>query len=128
MDRIDIHLEVPRLEVEELNNYKQGEKSSQIRKRVERAREIQKKRFEGEGISQNSQMTPSLIEKYILLDKEARELLEKAISTLNLSARAYDRILKLARTIGDLAGKDIIGSQEIGEAIQYRSLDRKLSL
>lgn len=125
LDRIDIHLEVPRLEVEELTNYQKSEGSVDIKKRVEVARELQAARFKAEEINCNVEMTSSMVEKYCIMNQAAVNLLEQAISSLNLSARAYDRILKLARTIADLVGEEIILAEHIAEAIQYRSLDRK---
>lgn len=125
LDRIDIHLEVPRLEVEELTNYQKSEGSVDIKKRVEVARELQAARFKAEEINCNVEMTSSMVEQYCIMNQAAVNLLEQAITRLNLSARAYDRILKLARTIADLAGEEIILSEHIAEAIQYRSLDRK---
>ncbi|TDX51954.1 YifB family Mg chelatase-like AAA ATPase [Orenia marismortui] len=125
LDRIDIHLEVPRLEVEELTNYEKGERSVTIKKRVEKARKIQLDRFKSERINCNVEMNSAMVEKYCIMNKASINLLEKAITRLNLSARAYDRVLKLARTIADLAEEEIISSKHIAEAIQYRSLDRK---
>ncbi len=127
LDRIDIHLEVPRLPVDELINYKKGDSSKIIKVRVEEARNKQQQRFKNEDIISNVEMDSPLIEEYCILDQGARRLLENAIKRLNLSARAYDRILKLARTIADLAAVEIIDSTHIAEAIQYRSLDRKYS-
>ncbi|GAB6137672.1 YifB family Mg chelatase-like AAA ATPase [Halanaerobaculum tunisiense] len=125
MDRIDIHLEVPRLEVDELTDYEPGESSAEIKQRVVAAREVQLDRFKGEEITCNSQMGSSLLEEYCAVSDSAMTLLKQAIERLDLSARAYDRILKLARTIADLDGTKDIDSNHIAEAIQYRSLDRK---
>ncbi|WP_408954567.1 YifB family Mg chelatase-like AAA ATPase [Natroniella sp. ANB-PHB2] len=124
LDRIDIHLEVPRLQMDELTTYESGECSSQIRARVKKARKIQLKRFNKENIMYNARMNRPLIKKYCTIKEQGQELLKQAISRLDLSARAYDRILKLARTIADLAGEEVIKSDHIAEAIQYRSLDR----
>jgi magnesium chelatase family protein len=125
LDRIDIHLEVPCLEVEELTNYQKGQSSATIKKRVEEARKVQADRFKAEEINCNVEMNSPMVEKYCIMNKDAFNLLEQAITRLNLSARAYDRVLKLARTIADLAGKEIISFEHIAEAVQYRSLDRK---
>lgn len=126
LDRIDIHIEVPRLEAEVVSSTPTGESSAQIRKRVNRARQIQQQRFEVEEINCNAEMNGELLEKYCNLTSESKQLLKDAIERLNLSARAYDRILKLGRTIADLADEDKIEADHIAEAIQYRDLDRKL--
>jgi magnesium chelatase family protein len=126
LDRIDIHIEVPALKYKELLSEKEEESSLQIKERVNRARKIQKDRFQKEGIFFNSQMNQRQIKKYCSLTQEAKDLLKMAIEELGLSARAYDKILKVSRTIADLYGKEIINSEEISEAIQYRSLDREL--
>ena len=125
LDRIDIQIDVPRLNQEELLNHSpSGESSKTVRERVVKARAIQIKRFKDDGIISNSQMTPKLIKKYCKLDSNSENLLKNAINKLNLSARAYDRILKLARTIADLQNKNNIESSHIAEAVQYRNLDR----
>ncbi|MCK8816548.1 YifB family Mg chelatase-like AAA ATPase [Natroniella sulfidigena] len=124
LDRIDIHLEVPRLQVDELTEYEEGESSAQIRERVKKARRVQLERFAEENIMYNARMNRPLIKKYCIVESQGEELLKQAISRIDLSARAYDRILKLARTIADLAGEEVINSAHIAEAIQYRSLDR----
>ena len=124
LDRIDIHLEVPELEAEELTNYQQGESSVQIKERIIRARAVQLERFEGSDLNYNAEMNSKDVEEYCLLDKEAQKMIKNAISRLNLSARAYDRILKLARTIADLDQAETITIDHLGEAIQYRSLER----
>ncbi len=124
LDRIDIHIEVPQVPYKELSSNILGEGSMAIKKRADKARKIQLKRFLGEKIHFNSQMASKHLRKYCILDTESRFLLEKAIDKLGLSARAYTRILKLSRTIADLEEKENITSQYIAEAIQYRSLDR----
>ncbi|EKE02384.1 MAG: hypothetical protein ACD_20C00395G0014 [uncultured bacterium] len=125
LDRIDIQIDVPRLKEEELLNHApSGESSKTVRDRVVKARNIQVSRFKGENIISNSQITPKLIKKYCKLNSDSENLLRNAISRLNLSARAYDRILKLSRTIADLQGKKDIETSHIAEAIQYRTLDR----
>ena len=101
------------------------ETSKDIKQRVDRARQIQRERYKEEKIYSNSQLTPKLIEKYCKLDKKGRVILQAAFEKLGLSARAYGRILKVARTIADLDGKENIEERHIAEAIQYRSLDKK---
>lgn len=125
LDRIDIHIEVPAIKYSELADTKDTEPSKHIKARVEKARSIQRERFKCEGIFYNAQMNSRLIRKYCLLNGEAKELLRLAMTELALSARAYDKILKVSRTIADLAGLDIICTVHISEAIQYRGLDRK---
>lgn len=126
LDRIDIQIEVPRLNYKELVERKSsGEISTDIRKRVEQARKIQLLRFQGRTIFNNGQMTRKDIEEYCQLNKEAFNLLTQAMEKLKLSARAYDKILKLARTIADLDRLKEIQTTHIAEAIQYRSLDRE---
>ena len=125
LDRLDIHVEVPRLRQDELMQRADGESSEAIRERVRRAREVQRRRFEGTGIFCNAQMGSRQIRDFCRLSETVRTLLRGAIGQLNLSARAYDRILKVSRTIADLAGEEEISGAHVGEAIQYRSLDRK---
>lgn len=126
MDRIDIHIDVPAVKFNELRGrgVPQGESSEDIRDRVMRAREVQLSRFNGDGVFSNSAMSPGQIRKFCALDGESEELLEKAMQRQGLSARAHDRILKVSRTIADLAGSENIDSDHISEAINYRSLDR----
>ena len=125
LDRIDIHIEVTPVPFEKLADDRKAESSVEIRKRVTAAREIQTKRFEEiENIHYNAQMSSKLIREYCALDDQSKELLKTAMERLNLSARAYDRILKVARTIADLDAAPTVISQHIAEAIQYRSLDR----
>jgi len=126
LDRIDIHVEVPSVRYKELSSDRAGEKSASIRERVNNARRIQTERFADLPIYSNSQMTPRLVRKYSKPDETGFSLLEKAIDKLGLSARAYDRILKVARTIADLEESENVHSHHISEAIQYRSLDREL--
>jgi magnesium chelatase family protein len=127
LDRIDIHIEVPAVQYKDIASKEPGEPSDSIRERVERARRIQQARF-GAGLtaSCNARMTPKLIKACCALDENCGELLRVAMSELNLSARAYDRILKVARTIADLAGVESIQPEHVSEAIQYRTLDRNL--
>ncbi len=126
LDRIDIHIEVTPVPFEKLSDERKSETSVEIRKRVTSARELQTKRFEESKIVHyNAQMNTKQIRKYCVLDDASKELLKTAMERLNLSARAYDRILKVSRTIADLEGSDDINGSHIGEAIQYRSLDRE---
>ena len=126
LDRIDIHIEVTPVPFEKLSEEHKGESSVDIRNRVIAARDIQTKRFqEQEKVHYNAQMSTKLIRKYCVLDEASKGLLKTAMERLNLSARAYDRILKVARTIADLEQSDSITGTHIGEAIQYRSLDRE---
>jgi magnesium chelatase family protein len=127
LDRIDIHIEVPAVKYKEMAGETTGETSEKIRSRVEDARAIQRRRFAGrESVSCNARMIPKDIKEHCRLDEESQELLKMAMTELNLSARAYDRILKVSRTIADLDHSERIQSQHISEAIQYRSLDRQL--
>lgn len=127
MDRIDIHVEVPALAYEELSKKKAGESSEILRRKVAVARRNQLKRFSDEkDIHSNAYMEPKHLRKHCNLDRDSKTLLKTAIEKLALSARAYDRILKVSRTIADLDGSENILSNHIAEAIQYRSLDRKL--
>jgi magnesium chelatase family protein len=126
LDRIDIHLEVPRLKLENLTEKRHGEPSEDIRKRVDRARETQKRRYASDGIWFNAHLESDGLDRYCAMDKESGELLKLAILELGISARAYDKILKVARTIADLESMETIKAHHISEAISYRSLDRNL--
>jgi magnesium chelatase family protein len=124
LDRIDIQVEVPAVQFSELTSSQTGEPSSQIRTRVQQARAIQQQRFAGAQIYCNANMQPGHLREYCQIKGDAKELLRAAIARLGLSARAYDRILKVSRTIADLAGNETIEAEHVSEAIQYRSLDR----
>ncbi|MBI5144336.1 MAG: YifB family Mg chelatase-like AAA ATPase [Candidatus Omnitrophica bacterium] len=126
LDRIDIHLEVPRLKLENLTDKRRGESSEEIRIRVDKARIIQKERYKHGSLYFNAHLESKELERYCILDKEGEELLKLAILELGISARAYDKILKVSRTIADLDGKETIEAHHISEAISYRSLDRNL--
>lgn len=125
LDRIDIQIEVSPVKYEKLGNDEIPESSEVIKKRVNQARIIQRQRYAKENIYSNSSLTPKLITKYCKLDKESKKILETAFEKLGLSARAYGRILKVARTIADLEGSEAIQKAHIAEAILYRSLDKK---
>lgn len=127
LDRIDIQVEVSSVKYKNFNSNTQEETSEQIRKRVEETRRIQLERYKECGIYSNSELTPKLIEKYCKLDEKSKIILEKAFNKLGLSARAYARILKVARTIADMDKSENIQSSHLLEAIQYRSLDKKYS-
>lgn len=127
LDRIDIHVEVPAVQYREMSSNVPGEASAAIRERVEKAREVQRHRFEKHGKTRtNSRMTAQQIKRHCQLDGAAEGMMKMAMTELNFSARAYDRILKVARTIADLAESESILEEHIGEAIQYRTLDRNL--
>lgn len=126
LDRIDLHIEVPAVAYEDLEQKQEnGESSKSIKERVNRARQIQLERYKESGIYSNSQLTPSLMEEFCQLSEEGSELLKDAFESLGLSARAHNRLLKVARTIADLEESDKIEATHLAEAIQYRSLDRK---
>jgi len=144
LDRIDIHIDVPAVKYRELRGEESAESSTEIRARVERARKMQLERFGKDrppgrsagdarpggppaadaGIYANAQMSTRLLRRYCQIDEASEKLLETAITRMGLSARAHDRILKVARTIADLEGATAITSRNIAEAVQYRSLDR----
>jgi magnesium chelatase family protein len=126
LDRIDLHVEVPRVTHKDLTDIAAGEASSTIRERVNRARKLQRARLAGFGLHANSQMQARHIRKFCKLDPQGDTLLEQVTDKLGLSARSYTRILKLARTIADLAGEEQIERIHLSEAIQYRGLDRKM--
>ncbi len=125
LDRLDLHIEVPPVDYESLNSNGNEETSAQIRARVNKAREIQNKRYKGTGITCNARLTPSLLKKYCVMSEDASQLLRSSFEAMAMSARAYDRLLKVARTIADLEESENIGMFHIAQAIQFRSLDRK---
>ena len=125
LDRIDIQVEATPVKYQKLNSEEQIENSENIKKRVSMARKIQQDRYKDSKIYSNSQLTPKLIDKYCKLDNEGKTILQNAFERLGLSARAYGRILKVARTIADLSASENIDKNHIAEAIQYRSLDKK---
>ena len=125
LDRIDIHVEVASVQYSDLDSPQECETSSRIKERVNAARQIQLERYKNEGIYSNAQLSSTKIRKYCQLGKEEKDLLRSAFESLGLSARAHDRILKVARTIADLDDSEGINLNHIAEAIQYRSLDRK---
>ena len=138
LDRIDIHIEVPAARYQELSSDLPAESSAQIKERVDKARAIQRERFSAKGrsaticggkdeaIFHNARMSHKQVRKFCTLGKEEGELLKMAMTELNFSARAYDKILKVSRTIADLAESEQIKIEHLSEAIQYRSLDRQL--
>ncbi len=125
LDRIDIHIEVEAVDYKSLDAEEEEENSEEIRKRVNKARKIGIERYKKYGIYSNSELTPDLIKKYCKLQKREKKILEEAFEKLGFSARAYGRILKVARTIADLDEKENIELKHLTEAIRYRDLDRK---
>ena len=128
LDRIDIHLEVPAVPYRELTTERSGEPSASVRERVKAARKRQQERYAGSGIHSNAELTSSLINTYCQPEPEAKKLLHQAVDRLGFSARAYDRVLKLARTIADLEGAETITAAHVSEGIAYRSLDRHFNV
>ncbi len=126
LDRIDIHVEVPNVQYKDLTSDSTSESSEEIREEVAKAREIQLKRFHGLKYSTNSRMFSKTIKKHCVLDRQAEELLHQAMTELDISARGYNKILKVSRTIADLDDSEDVGMAHISEAVQYRNLDRDL--
>jgi magnesium chelatase family protein len=132
LDRIDLHIEVPKVKLEELAKKPTGERSESIRERVIKARKIQQERYKEwnlknprQKVYKNADLSSKLVQEICTVSQEGGELLKKAMTRMGLSARAYDRILKVARTVADLAGEENISTAHLSEAIQYRSLDRQ---
>lgn len=125
LDRIDIQVEMPQLGYDEISSSKPGESGEKVRERVMKAREIQKERFKGTGIRSNSKIPASALHSMCRMEDDAKKLIAGCFDKMGLSARAYDRILKVARTCADLAGSEIIRKKDIASAINFRSLDRK---
>ncbi len=125
LDRLDLHIEVPPVDYKSLSEKTVSETSAQIRERVNRARASQVERYKGTGITCNAQLTPSLLRKHCVMTAQASEYLSRSFDAIGLSARAYDRILKVARTVADLKGNIEIQKEDIGTALRFRSLDRK---
>ena len=121
LDRIDIHVEVPRVEYEKLTGRQEGERSAAVRARVNAARAIQAKRFAGTPITCNAEMGPAEVRAHCEVEAAAQPILRAATQRLQLSARAFHRVLKLARTIADLAGSETITASHVAEALQYRA-------
>jgi magnesium chelatase family protein len=124
LDRIDVHIQVPAVKYKELAQDEKSEESSVIRERILSARRIQCKRLESFGIHCNAQMTPRTLRRFCRLDSESEKQMENAITRIGLSARAYDRILRVSRTMADLENSQNIHARHVAEAIQYRTLDR----
>lgn len=125
LDRFDLHIEVPPIEYKELRGNSDEETSAQILKRVNAARKLQAERYKGTSVTCNARLTPDMIKKYCRLTEDANMLFGIAFEKMGMSARAYDRILKVARTLADLDGTEVINADQIAEALQFRSLDRK---
>lgn len=125
LDRLDLHIDIMPVEFSQISSTEKGESSQSIRERVNKARQIQNKRFEGTDITCNARITSAKLNEFCVMSNSANQMLKNAFDKLGLSARAYDRIIKVARTISDLDNSENIESDHIAQAIQYRSLDRK---
>lgn len=125
LDRMDIHIEVPQVDFQKLSSEEKGESSAEIKQRVNKARAIQTHRFNDTTVTCNAKMTPELTREFCRLDEKCKAMLERCFEAMNLSARAYDKILRVARTIADLDSSENIELEHITEAVQYRNLDRK---
>ncbi len=125
LDRMDLHVDVPPVDYQSLSSKTGGESSAEIRKRVIAARKVQEERYQGTGIHSNARLTSAMLQQSCPMTDAGEQMLHAAFDRLGLSARAYDRVLKVARTIADLDGEEVIGKSQIAEAVQYRSLDRK---
>lgn len=126
LDRIDLHVEVDEVHYDELSSSSEAESSATVRARVNAARAVQTKRYKGSGVHANSKMTAAMIKKYCALDSAGEKILQNAFDKLGMSARAYTRILKVARTIADLDGKERVSSDHVAEAVMYRALDKSV--
>ena len=125
LDRLDLHVEVPPVDYKALSNTAKAETSAQIRERVNKAREMQNRRYAGTGVTCNARLTPALLRKFCVMSEDASDYLSRSFDELGLSARAYDRILKVSRTIADIDGSERIEKHHVFAAIRFRSLDRK---
>ncbi len=125
LDRLDMHVEMAEVGYSDITSKSPGESSASIRERVDAARRIQRQRYKNDGIISNSQLTSRLVKKYCKMDERAENLMKQAYTRMNFSARAYNRIMKVARTIADLEGSELITSTHMAEAIQYRTVDKK---
>lgn len=125
LDRLDLHVEVPPVEFDDLSSAENAESSAEIKKRVDRVRKIQTERFKGTNITCNARITPAMLNRVCPMDDKAKDTMQRSFDNMGLSARAYDRILKVARTIADIDNSEVIHKNHIFEAIQYRSLDSK---
>jgi magnesium chelatase family protein len=126
LDRIDLHVEVPAVRFADLSRAQAGEPSAVVRQRVVAARDLQRARYAGRPVNCNARMRPRDLREFVRLDEPTRDMLRVAMTDLNLSARAHDRILKVARTLADLAGRPDVTASDISEAIGFRNLDRQL--
>jgi len=126
LDRIDIHISVPPVKYGDLTAEANAEPSEAIRKRVEKARAIQRRRFERARVHRNADMGPTLLRRHCALDQAGKDVLQAAMNELGFSARGYDKVLKVARTIADLLGMEHVQPCHLQEAVQYRTLDRQL--
>ncbi|MGN0494054.1 MAG: YifB family Mg chelatase-like AAA ATPase, partial [Acutalibacteraceae bacterium] len=125
LDRIDLHVEVPPVNFSELSSSSKEETSAEIRERVNRARRLQTERYKGTPVTCNARLTPAMLKKHCVLDPAAEDYLRLSFDRLGMSARSYDRILKVARTVADLSGSEIIKKEHIFSSISFRTLDRK---
>ena len=125
LDRFDLHIEVAPVEFEHISSKEKEESSERIRERVQKARELQQERYKGTGITCNARITSDILQDICPLTDDALALLKTVFERMGLSARAYDRILKVARTVADMDNSEVIQKQHIAQAVQYRSLDRK---
>ena len=128
MDRIDLHVEVPAVSYDEMHSDVTGESSAQIKKRVERARQIQLERYKNTNIFKNSDLTSKLIKEFCKIDEQSNSLLKESFEKMSMSARGYDKVLKIARTIADLEESEDIQKHHVFEALTFRTLDKKYYL